>query len=232
MNKKIRLIIFNIFMMLATTGYAQEFYVDNNSDIKALASKKEITRIAFDAAVTEVHAISEEIEYVINGKDIYLRMLLEEKPVNFFVKTEDDNTYKILLVGNDIPADQIFIHNKSAKLKNSSKTEYFSDFSQDLKARIAKIIDVSLNPIRYLGYSIEKKNTNLFTQLKSINMKLESLISGNQLIAEKIKVTNNGNIPIILNLADFAKPKYLAVYVNKAELLPNEDANLIRIIEN
>jgi hypothetical protein len=115
MKKKISL--FLIGLLLNLQANAQEFYVNNNSEIKALASKNEITRISFDSPVTEVHAISEEIEYVINGRDIYLRMLLEEKPINFFVKTDDNNTYKLLLVAQDGPGTQIFIHNKSVSSK-------------------------------------------------------------------------------------------------------------------
>ncbi len=230
MNQKIRL--FLIGLLLNLQANAQEFYVNNNSEIKALASKNEITRIAFDSPVTEVHAVSEEIEYVINGKDVYLRMLLEERPINFFVKTEDDNTYKLLLVAHDGSADQIFVHNKIATRKDSAKTEYFGDISSELKARIAKIIDVSLNFNKHLGYSITKKNSYLHSQIKSIKMQLDTVISGNQLIVEKIRVTNKADKPITLNLKDFAEVKYLAVYLNKTNLLPTEEAILIRISEN
>ena len=62
-------------------------------------------------------------------------------------------------------------------------------------------------------------------------MQLETVISGNQLIAEKIRVTNKSNKSIALNLKDFAEPKYIAVYLNKTDLLPTEEAILIRISE-
>lgn len=230
MNQKIKFFLLGILLNLQAN--AQEFYVNNNSEIKALASKNEITRISFDSAVTEVHAVSEEIEYVINGKDIYLRMLLEEKPINFFVKTDDNNTYKLLLVAQDSPGTQIFIHNKSVSSKNLAKTEYFGDISAEFKNRIAKIIDVSLNPLNHLGYSITKKNSYLQSQIKTIKMQLDTAISGNQLIAEKIRVTNKTDKPITLNLKDFADSKYLAVYLSQTNLLPTEEAILIRISEN
>ncbi len=232
MKKQIKSSLLGFLLLLNLQANAQEFYVNNNNEIKALASKNEITRIALDSPVTEVHAVSEEIEYVINGKDIYLRMLMEEKPINFFIKTDDNNTYKLLLVAQDSPADQIFIHNKSASSKNLAKTEYFGDIAPELKARIAKIIEVSLNPIKYLGYSALKKNSYLHSQIKSIKMQLDSVISGNQLIAEKIIITNKSDKPIALNLKDFAEVKYLAVYLNKIDLLPTEEAILIRISEN
>jgi len=152
MNQKTRILLLGILLVFNLQATAQEFYVSNNAEIKALASKQEITRIAFDFPVTEVHSLSEEIEYVINGKDIYLRMLNEDKPINFFVKCENENTYKLLLIAQDTSADQIFIHNKSINTKSLSKTEYFADISPELKKRIAKIIEVTLAPTKHLNY--------------------------------------------------------------------------------
>jgi hypothetical protein len=232
MNQKIKSSLLGFLLLLNLQANAQEFYVNNNSEIKALASKNEITRIAFDSPVTEVHAISEEIEYVIQAQDIYLRMLAADKPIDFFIKCEDDSTYKLLLIAQDAPGTQIFIHNKSVSSKNLAKTEYFGDISPELKTRITKIIDVSLNPTKHLGYSMNKKNSYLQSQIKTIKIQLDNVVSGNQLIAEKIRVTNKVDKAITLNLQDFADSKYLAIYLTKTNLLPTEEAILIRISEN
>lgn len=237
MNQKIRFFLIGLSLLFNLQANAQEFHVSNNAEVKALASKNEITRIAFDSIITEVHAISEEIEYVINGKDIYLRMMLEEKPVNFFVKCEDEKTYKLLLIPNDMPANQIFIHNKLAKTSstlkkyNSSQTEYFGQISPELKTRIAKIIELSLSPTKHLNYQYKNKNVNLFIHNKNLKAKLESLISGNQLIAEKVRLTNQSEQSIKLDLKDFADSKYLAIYLHNKEILPKQETILIRILE-
>lgn len=231
MHQKIKIILLGALLTLNLQANAQEFYVNNNSEVKALASKTEITRVAFDFPVTEVHSISEEIEYVINGKDIYLRMLNEDKPINFFVKCENENTYKLLLIAHDAPADQIFIHNKAVSGKATRKTEYFGDISPELKQRIAKIIEITLNPTKHLGYKIEKKDKSLSGLFEKIKMKLEILVSDNQLSAEKIKLINKSNSPINLKLSDFAKQKEIAVYLEKLELESQEETILIRIYE-
>lgn len=231
MNQKIKFLFLWLIMLLDLSAYAQEFYVSNNAEIKALASKAEITRIAFDFPVIEVHSLSEEIEYVINGKDIYLRMLNEDKPINFFVKCENENTYKLLLIAQDAPANQIFIHNKAASAKAISKTEYFADISPELKQRVAKIIEVTLNPTKHLNYRFENKNVNLFIHNKNLKAKLEILISGNQLIAEKVHLTNKLDQSIKLDLKDFADNKYLAVYLNTDKIQPKQNAVLIRVLE-
>jgi hypothetical protein len=235
MKKKIKIFLLGVLLILNLQAIAQEFYISNNSEVKALASKKEITRIAFDTPVAEVHAISEEIEYVINGKDIYLRMLNEDKPINFFVKCEDESTYKLLLIAQDAPADQIFIHNKLSKiggLRASSKTEYFGQISPELKTRIAKIIELSLTPTTHLNYQYQNKDVNLFILNKNLKANLESLVSGNQLIAEKVRLINKSEQSIKLDLRDFADSKYLAVYLHNKEIPPKQEAVLIRVLEN
>lgn len=255
MNQKIRILLFSafrgllfgamIFLNLAANAQniaQQKFTVPNNGEVSAFASKSEITRIAFEAPVTEIHALSEEIDYVIQGQDIYLR-LTTEKPVNFFVKTEDEMTYKLILVASDIPSTQVFIHNKDLRLADTAQTKYFAEYfgqiSPELKSRIAKIIEVSLNPTKstkYLGYNITPKHLNLIspveTEYKSLKMKLIAEVSGNKLISEKIYLRNSSDKPQKLHLKDFASSEYLAVYLAKTELLPKEECVLIRVIEN
>ncbi len=229
MNRKIKAALFSILMLFNMTANAQEFTVHNNAEIKALASKAEITRLAFDSNVSEIHALSEEIEYAINGRDIYLR-LTAEKPVNFFVKTEDEMTYKIILVASDIPSTQVFIH-KFAVI-DKSQTEYFNQVSPELKNRIAKIIEVTSNPTKYLGYNITPKHLNLSSPVKDLQMKLVTQVNGNKLVAEKVHLRNSSDKTQKLNLKDFISAEYLAVYLSTTELLPKEECVLIRILEN
>ena len=229
MNRKIKTVLFSILMLFNVTANAQEFNVHNNAEVKAVASKAEITRLAFDSPVLEIHALSEELEYAINGKDIYLR-LTAEKPVNFFVKTEDEMTYKLILVASDIPSTQVFIH-KFAVI-DKSQTEYFNQVSPELKTRIAKLIEFTLNPTKYLGFNITLKHLNLISPVKALKMKLVAQVSGNKLIAEKIYLRNSSDKSQKLNLKEFISSEYLAVYLSKAELLPKEECVLIRILEN
>ena len=197
MNRKIKAALFSILMLFNLAANAQEFTVHNNAEIKAVASRNEITRLAFDSPVVEIHALSEEIEYAINGRDIYLR-LTAEKPVNFFVKTEDEMTYKIILVASDIPSTQVFIH-KFATV-DKSQTEYFNQVSPELKTRIAKLIEVTLNPTKYLGFNITLKHLNLISPVKALKMRLVTQVSGNKLIAEKIYLRNSSDKSQKLNL--------------------------------
>ena len=209
----------------------QKFTVANNGEIQAFASKAEITRLAFESSVIEIHALSEELEYAINGKDIYLRVL-SEKPINFFVKTEDEMTYKIILLASDIASTQVFIHKMAAYNLKNTQTEYFNQVSPELKNRIAKIIEVTLSPTKYLGYNIAPKYLNLISPVKNLNMRLIGNVTGTMLVAEKISLTNPTDKSQKLNMKDFMGSEYLAVYLSKDELLPKEKGLLIRILEN
>ena len=240
MYQKIKILLLSIAILIQCNAYAQnlslseqKFIVANNMEVKAYASKTEITRIAFETPVIEIHAISEELEYVINGKDIYLR-ITTDKPINFFVKCEDEMTYKLVLIAEDIPATQVFINNQKLKTagNDSSKFEYFAKSSPELKTRIAKIIKIALSPTKYLGYSETPKNLTLHSYIKDLKLKLETIVSGNHLIAEKIYLTSKANKPIKLNLKDFIEPKYLAVYLDDTEILHNQKVILLRVFEN
>lgn len=233
MTKNIKILLLGILLSINLQAIAQDFYVTNNSEVKALASKLELTRISFDSPVIEIHSLSDEIDYVIQEQDIYLR-ITTDKPVNLFVKTEDKSVYKLMLIIKDIPATQIFIHNKYAKLKNAQKTEYFGETSALLKSSISKIIEVSLNPTKHIGYKIEKKDIYISGFFNPIKMKLEALISNNHLVAEKIRITNKTKSLINLKISDFLKPEtpeIIAVYIAKSQLLPKEETILIRILE-
>jgi hypothetical protein len=86
----------------------QTFILRNNDTVIAHISKKEITRIVFESDITFISSIAGELEYTTKGQDLYLRPNVE-KPINFFVKTEDDQTYRFLVDAKDSPSTQIFI---------------------------------------------------------------------------------------------------------------------------
>ena len=112
MKMIIRSMCLSLFMLPLVAGakpaQEQSFIVRNNDTIVATISKREITRIAFESDITFISSIAGELEYTTKDQDLYLRPNVE-KPINFFVKTADENTYKFLVNAKSIPATQIFI---------------------------------------------------------------------------------------------------------------------------
>ncbi len=213
----------------------QQFNVANNGTITAVASKRELTRISFNANVSVVNAIAGELEYIVNDRDIYLRTNAE-KPVNFFVKLEEGSTFKFILSVEDIPATQIFVKSNlqvdSANFISKPQTYHNESISPELKKRIAKIITVALHPKKYIGYDIVPQSKRLDSPKENLKMELIGTITGNMLKAEKIYVSNKSKVSQNINLSDFITKKHLAVYLAKTSLLPKEQCVLIRITEN
>ena len=105
----IKSMCFSLFMLpLVASAQEQTFVVRNNDMVLATISKKEITRIAFESDITFISSIAGELEYTTKDQDLYLRPNVE-KPINFFVKTADEHTYKFLVNAKSAPATQIFI---------------------------------------------------------------------------------------------------------------------------
>jgi len=221
----------------ANSQVEQYFTVYNNGTVLARSSLKEITRIAFNSEVTDVNAIAGELEYSVNGKDIYLRAG-SEKPINFFVKLEGGWTFKFILSAEDIPANQIFVNVGTSRILARTNNQFdglsktHEQVSPLLKKRIEKIIAVALRPTKHIGYEIMAKDKSLTSQNKALAMQLVGTINGDMLKAEKIHITNKSHESKRLALNDFIAKENLAVYLTKALLLPQEQAVLIRISEN
>ncbi|KIE04247.1 hypothetical protein NF27_IP00150 [Candidatus Jidaibacter acanthamoeba] len=210
----------------------QKFTIANNDTVVGIASRQEITRIVFEAGnIDTVHSIGGEIEYTVSGKDLYLKVNAE-KPINFFIKTSLGHTYKFILDVRDIPSTQIFVGVKSKpRPVKKHKVNFFNEkISKDNESRIAKIIDISLKPKPYIGFTIKK----LYKKLKTTNgLLLEQAgeIVGKHLYAQKIIITNVSKSGLALKLNDFLEEGFFALYLNKEYLNAGEEAILIKIRE-
>lgn len=205
----------------------QSFFVANNDCVIATASKKEITRILFDNDIEGVEAIAGELQYNIKGRNLYLRTA-EEKPVNFFVSTEGNNTYKFILDIRDIQANQIFIHEKSIKEEIHYRN---NQISEELLGRIRKIINIALKPKANVGFSIKKVSKSL-GNINDISLLKVTEITGKRLRAEKIIMTNESEVSYQVKLSDFMDEGVLAVYSPSTVLESQEKGILIMIYED
>lgn len=218
-----------VAMLMAINAYGSEqsFSVENNDTIIAAASKKEITRILFDNDIEGVEAIAGELQYNIKGRNLYLRTA-EEKPVNFFVSTEGNNTYKFILDIRNIPANQIFVHEKVTKEEIHYRS---SQISEELLGRIRKIISVALKPKVHVGFNIKKVSKSL-GNTNDISLEKVIEVTGKRLRAEKIIMTNESEEPYQLDLKGFMDGEALAVYSESTMLEPKTQGILIKIYED
>ena len=232
------LFILSCQMAEAIVTEEQKFSVANNGTVVAIVSKKEITRIVFPSAIETVHSIAGELEYTVEGRDLFLRANAD-KPINFFVRVAGAKTYKFVVNVRDVPASQIFINNfnfgkavKNSKAIRNNNTFYkHKSISDELKARISKIINIALNPVRHVGYKINKNVKTVRSPVDGVSLRHLGEITGKGLVAIKISITNETDTPQELNLHDFIRDEDLAVYLNRKILNAHEKATLIRISE-
>lgn len=210
----------------------QEFFVKANDTISAVSSRFEITRISFVSEIVEINAIAGELEYSISGKDIFLRVN-SDKPINFFVKLENNKTYRFILASENIPAAQIFVKPAANELKlNLKPKNYYHDSNlPGLKKRLSQIINIALKPASYLGFKITLQNKKLTNSNQNFTLQVFEIIEGQNLRAEKIYITNQSDVTQHINLTEFLQDN-IAGYLSKRILLPKEQTLLIRVTEN
>jgi hypothetical protein len=207
----------------------------NNHVVKTTISKTQITRLSFDHDVESINSLKNELEYDIQGKDVFLRTNTRDK-VNFFVKTDNGNVYKFIANIADIPAIQIFVKSElQAKEKEASVTTPNLRDNYNT-ASISKIIDIALNPRPYLGYSYKKLDKSLYKHLflskKCLTKRLIAKVYGNGLLAEKIIITNKNSMAQDLNIKEFITGDTLAIYHSGTKIHPGESITVIRVTTN
>lgn len=228
----------------ANANNEQSFNVHNNDSVNAVISQKELSRIIFKSEqVTKIMTISGQLHYEIVDNNLYLRPIATDKPINFFVETNNGNTYKIIAETKDIPATQVFINNIKGNVSKVIKTTKGESDAKEakkytgeniLRGKIAKIIAVALSEDETLGYhkkTLRVANSNIL----GLAMKGQSKWLGEKLIAEKYQLSNRTNVKVVINSKEFLnaiKSKHsnvIGVYLEQDQIMPNEATSLIII---
>lgn len=204
----------------------QTFSVENNGTIVATISQKEITRIAFMSSIEAVNSIAGELEYNVQGNDLYLRTS-SDKPVNFFVKVVPNLTYKFIVDARDIPATQIFVNSANDNCNTDDLEEIESD---NIRQKIARIIDFALYPKKHMGFSFREAHRDLGS-INGIDLYQVAEISGHGLTAQRIEITNTCDEIKAIDSSQFIEAGILAVHTDKSYLKPEEHGTLIRVME-
>ena len=227
---------------------AQVYYAGANDQIYAVASQNEVSRMHFEGEEIEsLQFTQNEIEYAINGSDIYLKLKVE-KPINFFLKVKSGKIYQFLLVGDEVPSAQIFIkpkeHKKSQARSRGSVTKVRSattaakkGVKSNYEKSISRIIEVAVSETKHMGYKLREEWGKI--RLKKIDKNMEGIsakrvlmVKGKGLVASKIELKNETGIRKKINLENLASiegSRQVACHLEKEELKPNEKAMFITV---
>lgn len=197
--------------------------VEDGEEFTAEISKSEINRIKVSG--DRIRSIqNNEGELTISRDDklgeIYIRTtaFTENKPLNLFIVTEQNFTYKALLYPKAIPSEQIIIKNENvvansdAEVAKVTKNSYQTQIIALLKAMRLKT--------KIEGYAI--KQERYYIDLGDIAMRRISTYKGQNFIGETFILKNSTSRVIPVEEKMFFKNGVRAIKIEKQELLPNE----------
>ncbi|MEQ9115676.1 MAG: type-F conjugative transfer system secretin TraK [Rickettsiales bacterium] len=214
----------------ASASESQKFSVSNNSSFVATISEKELTRIIFEGDVVEgLFSTNGEFTHEISGSDLYIKPTVN-KPINFFVKTEKGNNYKVILTSKDIPSVQIFV--KNTDIKTSSKKEREGHFSEEcnFRKRLSQIISAVLADDESVGFKKKNILKTVSKRRASISQYHDSNWEGKGVAASKYYLENLSVHQVaFINRETYLTDDLDAVYLEKEKLNPGEETVLITI---
>lgn len=221
-------VVLPIFTFAAFALSDQKFNVNNNDNIAATISEKELSRIVFENdEVERIYSINGEFHYEILGSNLYLRPLTN-KPINFFVETGEGNTYQFIMTIKDIPAVQIFVKNTGHRLTTKSKDSNKYTSENLMRKGFSKIISAALSDDKTAGYS--KKKISLRKKFrKGISFQQDSVWKDDRLTAVKYHLENITDKVILLNKNDLLENGFDGIYLETDTLKPQERTVLILI---
>jgi len=152
--------------------------------------------------------------------EIYIQLLRpgQTKPLNIFITSEQNFTYKLILYPKGIPAEQILIKNDSAVV--SSDSEISKTTKNSYQQQIIALLKAMRNKSKLESYQISNSKKSI--DLGDIEMKRITTYKGQNFIGESFILVNDSNK--ILNLEEkmFFKSGTRAIKIEKPNLLPNE----------
>lgn len=219
---------FTIFFLSITSVYAAQIREMNDGDeASADISRQDINRVKLSGdriRSTKFNNGELEISQDDNLGEIYIRAtkVAEAKPLNLFIITEQNFTYKLLLYPKAIPSEQIIIKNDSvvansdAEVSKIAKNSYQQQIITLIKAMRAKT--------KLESYQIS--NSKKYIDLGDLELKRTSTYKGQSFIGESFILKNDSNQ--ILNLEDkmFFKNGVRAIKIENPILLPDETTEI------
>jgi type-F conjugative transfer system secretin TraK len=222
--KKLLISLYFCQLFLTNSAYAtQTKSIDDGEEFSAEISKFDINRIKVAGdRIRTVQNNSGELEISRDDKlgEIYVRTtsVAENRPLNLFIVTEQNFTYKALLYPKSIPSEQIILRNDNvvassdAEVAKTTKNTYEQQILALIKAmRLHKKIE-----------SYQIKNDRSKVDLGDLSMRKTTTYKGQNFIGEIFTLKNSTSRVITLEDKMFFKNGVRAVKIEKENLLPDE----------
>ena len=185
-----------------------------DAELSGIIAKDELSRIkVISDRIASVKSNEGTVEILDDAKlgEVYIRPSRSTNdPVNLFITTEQGYTYKLLLLPQSVPSEQVFIKNDEAVIK-SIKEQTSND--DTYKEEIVALIKGMRGEAKVEGY-IRKLHTER-KQIGKYKLKKTAVYRGKDYKGEVFEFKNTKKEPVILNYEDFTDNKTRAISLDE-----------------
>ena len=206
-----------IALCFGSQAYGKQIVkVQDDGEIKVWVSSVELNRIkAIDDRVKYIRGNEGDIEWVADKEigDLYIKPKVAEA-TNIFITTEKGYTYKILLQVHDMQAEQIFLKNEDAMIKEASKEKVGV---MDEREEAAALIKEMRAGRKFIGYvEIENNKSSKSSSAKDgYSIEVEKTYKGENLICEKILIKTKRKLSKEIKEEEFFDKGVVAVSMDR-----------------
>lgn len=229
---KIKSYLIILSLIFANEAMAiQNKEVNDGDEFNAVISRNDLNRIkVVNDKIRDIKSNNQELDLNVDEKngEVYLRVAsaYENKPINIFILTQQNQTYKGILYPKLIPAEQIILNNENIGLANNYLNKINNKNSYEKE--ILELMNAMRRGQKIENYQI--KRNSKYIDLGDLSMKRSEIYKGINMTGEVYIIKNSTKQILNLDEKFFYKNGVKAIKIEKRELLPNEQSQVFIII--
>jgi len=229
---KIKSYLIILSLIFANEAMAiQNKEVNDGDEFNAVISRNDLNRIkVVNDKIRDIKSNNQELDLNVDEKngEVYLRVAsaYENKPINIFILTQQNQTYKGILYPKLIPAEQIILNNENIGLANNYLNKMNNKNSYEKE--ILELMNAMRRGQKIENYQI--KRNSKYIDLGDLSMKRSEIYKGVNMAGEVYIIKNSTKQILNLDEKFFYKNGVKAIKIEKRELLPNEQSQVFIII--
>ena len=229
---KIKSCLIILSLIFANEAMAiQNKEVNDGDEFNAVISRNDLNRIkVVNDKIRDIKSNNQELDLNVDEKngEVYLRVAsaYENKPINIFILTQQNQTYKGILYPKLIPAEQIILNNENIGLANNYLNKINNKNSYEKE--ILELMNAMRRGQKIENYQI--KRNSKYIDLGDLSMKRSEIYKGLNMTGEVYIIKNSTKQILNLDEKLFYKNGVKAIKIEKRELLPSEQSQVFIII--
>jgi len=218
-----------LFFISTSAQAAQVKEVEDGDEFTAEISKLDINRVkVVGDRIRDVKINSGDLDISLDEKngEVYIRAAhsAENKPINIFVITQQNFTYKGILYPRSIPSEQIILRNDSVPLGGGDVELVKVGGKNSYEQQIISLMKAMREKKRLESYQVKSDKKHI--DLGDLSMRRSSVYKGQNFIGEIFVLKNSTNQVLNLDEKIFFKNGVKAIKIEKSDLLPEETTEI------